>query len=59
VSPELALNAQWMHTPADRSGVIAPGLTWTFSDRVSVFGTGYVPYGTRTLAAFGQLRVYL
>lgn len=58
-SPELALTSQWLHTPLDRSGVLAPGMTWTFSDRVSLFGAGYLPYGKTSLAAFAQLRVYL
>jgi hypothetical protein len=58
-SPELALTGQWMHTPLDRSGVLAPGMTWTFSDRVSLFSAGYLPYGNTSLAGFVQLRVYL
>ena len=70
-SPELALSGQWLHSPADGSGVIAPAATLTFSDRLSVFATAYVPYGrppdgpvlqseygTSALSGFMQLRIY-
>jgi hypothetical protein len=71
-STELALSGQWVHNPVDRSGVIAPGLTVTLSDRLSIFGASYLPYGvsprgtslrseygTAPVSAFLQLRVYL
>jgi hypothetical protein len=44
-SPEIAYSGQWLHNPADRSGVIAPALTYTFTDAVSLLGTVYVGYG--------------
>jgi hypothetical protein len=71
-STELALSGQWMHNPLDRSGVIAPGLTVTLSDRLSIFGASYLPYGASPrgtslrseygaapVSGFLQLRVYL
>ena len=45
VSPEVAWSGQWLHNPNDRSGVVAPGLTYTFSDAVSLLASFYVPYG--------------
>jgi hypothetical protein len=44
-SPEVAWSGQWLHNPGDRSGIVAPGLTYTFSDAVSLLATFYVPYG--------------
>ena len=71
-STELALSGQWMHNPLDRSGVIAPGMTVTLSDRLSIFGAEHRPYGvaprgmflrseygTAPISGFVQLRVYL
>jgi hypothetical protein len=71
-STELAVSGQWLHNPTDRSGVIVPGLTVTLSDRLSIFGASYLPYGasprgtflrseygTAPVSAFLQLRVYL
>jgi hypothetical protein len=71
VSPEIAWSGQWMHNPRDGSGIVAPGMTYTFTDRVSVLGAAYVPYGrtprlqqlrsefgTAPLSALLQLRVY-
>lgn len=71
-STELSLSGQWIHNPRDRSGVLAPGFTWTFSDRMSVLGTVYGPYGrapqgavmrseygTASRSGLLQLRVYL
>lgn len=72
VSPEIAYSGQWLQNPRDHSGIIAPALTYTFSDEVSLLGTAYVPYGRRPqggvlrseygaapLSALLQLRLYL
>ena len=53
-SPEVSWSAQWLHNPRDRSGVVAPNLTYTFSDAVSIAGTVYLPYGR--LPEAGRLR---
>ena len=45
VSPELALALQWLHGPADGSGLVAPSATVTLGDKLSLVGTGYLPYG--------------
>ena len=34
-----------MLNPSDHSGIVAPGLTYTFSDSVSLLATFYVLYG--------------
>jgi len=70
-SPELALTGQWLHSPIDGSGVVAPSTTLTFSDRLSMLATVYVPYGrapdglvlnseygTAALSGFVQVRIY-
>lgn len=70
-SPEVTWTGQWLHSPADGSGVIAPALTYTPGDRWSVVVNVYVPYGhvpsgdalrsefgAAPLALFAQLRVY-
>ena len=44
-SPEVTSSGQWLHNPGDQSGIVAPAMTYTFSDAVSVLGTVYVPYG--------------
>jgi len=44
-SPEIAYSGQWLHNPADQSGIVAPAMTYTFNDAVSLLGTVYVPYG--------------
>lgn len=44
-SPEVTYSGQWLHNPADQSGIVAPALTYTFNDAVSVLGAVYVPYG--------------
>ena len=44
-SPEFTYSGQWLHNPGDGSGIVAPALTYTFNDAVSVLGTVYVPYG--------------
>ena len=44
-SPELVLNGQWIHSPVDGSGVVVPAATWTLSDRLSILGSLYLPYG--------------
>jgi hypothetical protein len=45
VSPEITYSAQWLHNPGDRSGIVAPAVTYTFNDAVSLLGSAYVPYG--------------
>ena len=45
VSPEITYSGQWLHNPGDRSGIVAPSMTYTFSDAVSLLGGVYVPYG--------------
>jgi hypothetical protein len=44
-SPEFMYSGQWLHNPGDGSGIVAPALTYTFNDAVSLLGTVYVPYG--------------
>ena len=44
-SPEITYSGQWLHNPSDQSGIVAPAMTYTFSDAVSVLGAVYVPYG--------------
>ena len=71
-SPEVGYSGRWLHNPADGSGVIVPGMTFTWSDGASVVGSAYVPYGAKpangllrseyggaALAALVQLRLYL
>lgn len=71
VSPEISYSGQWLHNPGDRSGIVAPAMTYTFNDAVSVLGTVYAPYGrppdrgvlrseygAAPLSALLQLRVY-
>jgi hypothetical protein len=45
VSPEVAWSGQWLHNPGDHSGIVAPGLIYTFSDEMSLLATLYAPYG--------------
>ena len=54
VSPEMTYSGQWLHNPRDRSGVVAPALTYTFNDAVSLLGVIYLPYGQ--IPAGGALR---
>jgi hypothetical protein len=35
----------WVLNPQDGSGVVSPGVTWIFSDSVTLLGTAYLPYG--------------
>jgi hypothetical protein len=44
-SPELTFNGQWIQSPVDGSGVLVPSVTWTLSDRLSLLGSVYLPYG--------------
>jgi hypothetical protein len=44
-SPEMTYSGQWLHNPGDQSGVVAPAMTYTFNDAVSMLGSVYVPYG--------------
>ncbi|MEO8484679.1 MAG: hypothetical protein ABI634_20925 [Acidobacteriota bacterium] len=72
MSPEISFSGQWLQNPKDRSGVVAPGVTYTFGDRTSVLGSVFVPYGraprgltlrseygAASLSALFQLRLYL
>ena len=45
VSPELTYSGQWLHNPGDQSGIVAPALTYTFNDALSLLGSVYIPYG--------------
>jgi predicted ABC-type transport system involved in lysophospholipase L1 biosynthesis ATPase subunit len=44
-SPEITYSGQWLHNPGDQSGIVAPAVTYTFNDAVSMLGSVYVPYG--------------
>ena len=44
-SPEFTYSGQWLHSPGDGSGIVAPALTYTFTDAVSLLGSLYLPYG--------------
>ena len=44
-SPEIAYSGSWLHNPRDHSGIVAPAMTYTFNDAVSLLGSVYVPYG--------------
>jgi hypothetical protein len=70
-SPEITYSGQWLHNPGDRSGIVAPAMTYTFNDAVSLLGSIYVPYGrppeggvlrseygAAPLSGLLQLRVY-
>ena len=70
-SPEITFSGQWLHNPGDQSGIVAPAMTYTFNDAVSLLGSIYVPYGrpprggvlrseygAAPLSALLQLRVY-
>jgi hypothetical protein len=70
-SPELAVSGLWLQSPVDGSGVAAPSATVTFSDRLSLVATAYVPYGrpphglvlnseygAGALSGFLQVRMY-
>ena len=48
-SPELTLNGQWIQSPVDGSGVVVPSATWTLSDRLSLLGSVYLPFGAAPL----------
>lgn len=70
-SPEISVSGEWLQSPTDGSGVVAPSMMWTASDRWSVLLSGYLPYGrgpsgpilrsqfgASPLGLFVQLRVY-
>jgi hypothetical protein len=42
---EASANILWITSPADGSGVVSPGVTWVFSDNVTLVAKGYVGYG--------------
>jgi hypothetical protein len=44
-SPELAVSLQWLHGPADGSGIVAPSASVTLGDRFSLLASVYWPYG--------------
>lgn len=44
-SPELELGLRWLQSPVDGSGVVTPTATARLSDRMTVIGAMYVPYG--------------
>jgi hypothetical protein len=44
-SPETSYSGQWLHNPGDQSGIVAPAMTYTFNDAVSLLGSVYLPYG--------------
>jgi hypothetical protein len=71
-SPEVTLSSQWVQSPADGSGVVAPAVTLTLGDRVSVLLATYLPYGqpptqyslhseygSAARSGFLQLRLYM
>ena len=37
----------FLQSPVDGSGILAPTLTWTYSDGVTLVASGIVPFGTR------------
>ena len=43
--PDFTYSGQWFHNPGDGSGIVAPALTYTFTDAVSLLGSVYLPYG--------------
>lgn len=57
LSPELAVNVQWIQSPVDGSGVVVPSATWTLSDRLSLLVSAYFPYGAPP-AGFALQSVY-
>lgn len=70
-SPEITYSGQWLYNPRDRSGIVAPALTYTFNDAVSLLSAFYIPYGSppegglprseygaARLSGLLQLRVY-
>jgi hypothetical protein len=71
-SPELGYSGQWIHNPADGSGVLVPSVSFTWNDALSVTGSVYLPYGhkpkygmlrseygTSSMSGLLQLRLYL
>lgn len=71
-SPEWGYSGLILLNPADRSGVIAPSVTFTPGNRSSLIGSFYLPfgrppdggvlrseYGTAAVSALLQLRIYL
>jgi hypothetical protein len=51
LAPEVTFATEWLHSPADGSGVFVPSSTFTFGDRASMLFSGYVPYGRPPVAA--------
>lgn len=40
-----AASFSWVHDPADGSGILTPGFSWTPDDRLSLRAAVFVPYG--------------
>ncbi len=40
-----AASLLWITSPKDGSGVVSPGVTWVFSDNITLVGRGYAGYG--------------
>ena len=70
-SPEIAVAAQWLQSPVDGSGLVAPSTTVTLGDRLSLLVSAYLPYGRAPrgsilrseyggtpLSGFLQIRIY-
>jgi len=70
-TPEISLSGQWTQSPVDGSGVGAPSVTLTLSDRLSLVASFYFPwgdppegfllastYGGAATSAFFQARIY-
>jgi hypothetical protein len=71
IAPELAVSGEWLQSPVDGSGVVAPSTTWTLGDRWSIVLSGYLPYGGKPagmivasefgaspIAVLAQIRMY-
>ena len=39
------VNLSWIFSPVDGSGVLTAGVTWVFSDDVTLTASGYIPHG--------------
>lgn len=71
MSPGLVLSGQWLQSPVDGSGLVAPSAALTLSDSLSVMFSVYIPYGRppresilqseyggTPLSGFLQVRIY-
>jgi hypothetical protein len=41
------LNIAWIFSPRDGSGVLVPGVSWIFSDNVTIAAQAYMPHGKK------------